>query len=81
MNKNFEKNRLDLAYRRQLIYLNVVLVFISIGILSFVGTFIWNKDYLLQGGLITIIFLLVFLKWHSKIDKNLKIISNKIKEL
>tara|TARA_Y100000310_G_scaffold243038_1_gene247399 strand:- start:1750 stop:1998 length:249 start_codon:yes stop_codon:yes gene_type:complete len=81
MNKSFEKNRLDLAYQRQLHYLNGVLALATVGIFSFLGTFIWNREFLLQGLIIVTIFLIVAYYFHNKIDKNLKEISNKIKEL
>ena len=81
MNKNFEKNRLDLAYRKQLTYLNAILTFVSIGIISFIGTFIWNKDYLIYGLFFVIIIFIIFYLFYLNIDKNLKAISNKIKEL
>jgi len=43
MNKNFEKNRLDLAYQKQLHYLNGAIILSTIGVLSFIGNLIWNK--------------------------------------
>ena len=81
MNKALEKNRLDLAYQRQLYYLNGVIALATIGIISFLGTFIWNRDYLLTGFIIVTIFIIISYYSHNKIDNNLKDISNKIKEL
>ena len=81
MNKNFEKNRLDLAYKKQLSYLNGVIALFTIGLISFIGTFIWNEDKLLIG-LIMVSTIIIFSYYaHKKIDNNLKEISNKIKEL
>ncbi len=81
MNKNFKKNRLDLAYRKQLTYLNAILTFISIGIISFIGTFIWNKDYFIYGLFLIIIVLIVSYAFYLKVDKNLKTTFDKIKKL
>ena len=81
MNKQFEKNRLDLAYQRQLHYLNGVIALATIGVLSFLGTFIWNREFILTGFIIVTLLLLIAYFLHNKIDKNLKEISNKIKEL
>lgn len=81
MNKNFEKNRLDLAYKRQLHYLNAVLMLISIGILSFIGTFIWNRDYLTYGFLLTLLILVISYAFHNSVNKKLKEISEQIKAL
>ena len=81
MRKEFEKNRLDLAYQKQLHYLNGVIAIATIGILSFLGTFIWNKDYLLTGFIIVILLMIISYYLHKKIDKNLKEISNQIRDL
>ncbi|MBI2628720.1 hypothetical protein HYW74_01400 [Candidatus Pacearchaeota archaeon] len=81
VDKSFEKNRLDLAYQRQLHYLNGIIALTTIGMISFLGTFIWNKDYLLVGLIIVTIFVIIAYYLHRKIDRNLKEISNKIKEL
>ena len=81
MNKDLEKNRLDLAYHRQLSYLNAVLTFATIGLLSFIGTFLWNKDYLVYGFLIVIITSLISYYLYIKVNNNLRGISNEIKKL
>ncbi len=81
MNKNFEKNRLDLAYQKQLHYLNGAIILSTIGVLSFIGNLIWNKNNRIMGIISIIIIGLIVIFWHNKIDKNLKEISNKIKNL
>ena len=81
MDKELEKNRLDLAYQRQLHYLNGVIALGTIGILTFLSTFIWNKEKLSIGFLILIILILISYFWHNNIDRNIKEISNKIKYL
>ncbi len=81
MKSKFEKNRLDLAYRKQLTYLNAIVLLATTGILSFIGTFIWNKDYLIYGFLLMIIIWVIAYFFFKKIDKNIKNISGKIKNL
>ena len=75
MKSKFEKNRLDLAYRKQLTYLNAIVLLATTGILSFIGTFIWNKDYLIYGFLLMIIIWVIAYFFFKKIDKNIKNIS------
>ena len=81
MKSKFEKNRLDLAYRKQLTYLNAIVLLATTGILYFIGTFIWNKDYLIYGFLLMIIIWVIAYFFFKKIDKNIKNISGKIKNL
>ena len=79
--KELEKNVLDLAYRKQLNYLNAVLAVGTIGILSFIGTFIWNKESLKLGFILTTAVILLCYAAYKKLDKNMKEISNKIRKL
>lgn len=81
MNKEIEKNRLDLAYHKQLVYLSSVLILVTIGVLSFIGTFIWNKDYLLYGTAIIVTIFTISYVLYRRIDRNLKGISDEIKKL
>ena len=82
MNKQFEKNRLDLAYQRQLQYLNAILILGTLGILSFLGSiFIWDQKYLSFCFILLIICIIIAYFGHNKINKNLKGISNQIKDL
>jgi len=81
MNIHFEKNRLDLAYQRQLYYLNRVIALATIGFISFLGTFIWNKEKLLIGFIILTTLSLISYAWHKQINKKLKEISENIQKL
>lgn len=81
MNAQVEKNRLDLAYRRQLSYLNALLLLATIGMLSFISTFIWKKEFLLQGTFISICIFLIVYFWHKRVDKIMWKISDKIRIL
>ena len=79
--KQLEKNALDLAYHKQLNYLNAVLVVGTLGILSFIGTFIWNRTYFKQGLILTIVIILICFMIHKKVDRNTKEISKRIRKL
>ena len=47
--KELEKNILDLKYRFQMQKINASLTMLTIGILSFFGTFIWYSERLIFG--------------------------------
>ena len=79
--EKLQKNVLDLAYHRQLSHLNAVLLLVTIGILSFIGTFIWKREFLTQGFILTVVILLVSYIFYKRIDKKIKEISNQIKKL
>ena len=81
MNKDNEKNRLDLAYRRQLIYLNAVVLLGTTGFLAFLAPFVLNRQNLLYGFIVSIVILVIVVAWHKKVDKSLREISNSIRKL
>jgi len=78
---DFEKNRLDLAYKRQLAHLNAVLLLFTIGLLPFLGTFIWDKENFTIGFIIATIIFLIAIFWYKRINDTLKKISKQIKKL
>ena len=81
MNVDIEKERLVLAYKRQLTYLNASLLLGTTGVLSFIGSMLINKNFAIYGLIDSIIIVLIVYIWHNKIDNNLKDISNKMKNL
>ncbi len=66
--KELEKNILDLKYQFQMQKINASRIMLTIGILSFVGTFIWYSDRIFGIGisLIAIISSLFFYKTTKK---------------
>ena len=85
MKLNIEKNRLDLAYQRQLQLLNFVLI-VGVGsIISLIIGIILNPEKLLKGkiyyGVGFIMIVIIIYSIYYNINKNLKGISNKIKAL
>ena len=81
MNKNFEKNRLDLAYQKQLSYLNAILTLLTTGVVSFLTTIFIKREFILEGIVIFVVFLLIAGFWFKKVDTNMKNISDEIKRL
>ena len=77
--KNSELKRLELSYQRHLYHLNASLTLLTIGLLSFLGTFIWNKELIKFGFISTTIIFIIGIFWYKNINKNLKKISDKIK--
>jgi len=47
--KDLQKNILDLEYRFELQKINAILIFCTVGILAFVGSFIWYRERLSFG--------------------------------
>mgnify|MGYP001605892039 CR=1 FL=1 len=69
-NKELQKNILDLKYQTELQKINISLVTLTIGILAFVGTFIWYKERLFFGTALSIIISLVSLIFYISLTRN-----------
>ncbi len=81
MNVSLEKNRLDLAYRRNLQILNVVLVVGLGSVVAYLGGLIFNPEQWVNYSLILIVIGSLTYSAYVKIDKNLRGISSKIRSL
>ena len=79
--KYIEKNILDLRYQEHLQKLNAILIFMSVGALSFFGTFIWNIELLGVGIIISIIILVSGFLIYSKIKNSMDDILTDIKKI
>ncbi|MEK6883842.1 MAG: hypothetical protein AABY22_29705 [Nanoarchaeota archaeon] len=79
--KELEKNILDLKYQFQMQKINASLIMLTIGILSFVGTFIWYSERLIFGISISIIVTLLSLFFYKTTKKQLIRIVKDIREL
>lgn len=77
---NTEKDRLILAYNRQLVYLNASLLLGTTGVLSLIISALINKEFAIYGLVIATIITLIVYLWHRQIDNKLKKISNNLKE-
>jgi len=84
MNTNqnyFKKNKLDLEYQKHIQILNGLIIFGTTGLLSFIGTFIWNKELLLQGATIATIIIVISFCGLYIIHKKLRYIEREIEKL
>jgi len=76
-----EKNRLDLAYQRQLCFLSFVLT-IGIGsVISLIIGIIFSPENWFKYSILSLVIGSLAYTFYYKIDENLKKISNKIKKL
>lgn len=75
------KNLLDLQYRRDLQVLNTALMVGTIGLLSFIATFVWKQELLLQGLGLTTLILAACVIVYYKTDKRLRGTLDELKSL
>ena len=82
MNQQIKKNKLDLEHNKYTQILNAVFIFLTTGILSFAGSFIFleDKNKLAIGVSISVLLLIVgyaiYKKINSKLNKIIKEIEN-----
>ena len=76
-----QKNILDLNYHRQTQLLNAVVILGTTGLLSFLGTFIWKRDLLLQGTLIAAVIVAVCLLAYRTVNATMKNILREMEKL
>lgn len=82
MNKtNLEKNTLDLAYKRNLQLLNILLISGIGAVFAFLGSLILNPEKFTYYVYIIILVGLFIYITYKRIDENLKKISRKIRNL
>ncbi len=79
--QHIEKNRLDLAYHRQLQILNGVIILGTTGLISFIGTFVWKPELILQGMLLTAFIAFISLMVYFNVDNRLRSISEELGQL
>ena len=79
--KEIEKNILDLAYKRHLQLLNVILIIGAGTFVAYLAGFVLNQDKILQYTTLLIIIGVITYFLYNKIDDRLKEISAKIKKL
>lgn len=78
---NLQKNRLDLAYQRNLQLLNAVLLVGGGTIVTYFASYIFNPSKFYQYTLLFAVFGIITYLTYQKINEKLKGISNKIKDL
>lgn len=70
-NEDLEKNILDLKYQFQMQKIHASLTMLTVGVLSFVGTFIWYVNRLAFGIGISLVIIIIALFSYSKAKKQL----------
>ncbi|MAH07965.1 hypothetical protein CMI38_06990 [Candidatus Pacearchaeota archaeon] len=80
-NKLIDKNILDLKFKLQSQFMNTSLIMMTIGLLTFISTFIWYKERIFFGIALSTIIILISLILYFSADKKIKIILNKIYKL
>jgi hypothetical protein len=83
MSKTYEieKNRLDLAYKRYLQLLNIILISGLGAVFAYVGALILNPTHFLSYTLVILIIGIITFVFYRRIDASLREISKKIKNL
>jgi len=79
--KEIEKNILDLKYQFQMQKIQSSLTVLSIGILAFLGTFIWYSERLIFGIAISITVVVISLLFYKNTKNKLKNIVKDIRNL
>lgn len=83
MNKQVKKNKLDLEYRKYTQILNAVFIFLTTGILGFIGSFIFleEKNKLLLGIGISVFILIVGIGIYKIVNKKLEEILKEVEKI
>lgn len=82
--KQIKKNKLDLEYHKYIQILNAVLIFLTTGLLGFIGSFIFlleEKNKLFLGVAISVFILIIGYVTYRKTNKKLKEISREMENL
>jgi amino acid permease len=79
--KHLRKNVLDLRYHSESQKINAILVICSVGILAFIGTFIWYHERLYYGMMISILIMLISFFFYKRTKKQMNKILSEIEEL
>lgn len=79
--KELEKNILDLKYKFQMEKMRISLTMLTVGFLSFLGTFIWYTERLIFGVAVSVIIILISTIFYKKSKKQLKNIVLDIRKL
>ena len=83
MDKRTKKNKLDLEYHKYTQVLNAVFIFLTTGILGFIGSFIFleEKNKLLLGISISVFILIVGIGIYKIVNKKLTEILKEVEKI
>ena len=76
--EELKKNKLDMQFRSLSQRLNAILTLGTVGILSFMGVFIWYKERLILGSSIIIIVEFLLFLWYNNIKTRMNGILDQI---
>ncbi|HLD04686.1 MAG TPA: hypothetical protein VJG90_03115 [Candidatus Nanoarchaeia archaeon] len=76
-----EKNRLDLLFHKRLQEQNALLILATTGVLTFIGTFVWNRPDFKIGLLITLSIWIISAIWYFHTTKGMQDILNQLRNL
>ncbi len=79
--KHIQKNVLDLKYQFESQKINAILIICSVGILAFIGTFIWYRERLYFGIGISIIVILISIFLYVRTKRKMQNILTNIESL
>jgi len=80
-NINLKKNILDLKYQLEIQKIHASLTMLTLGVLAFIGTFIWYLERVIFGIAISLIVILLSLIFYAKTKKEINKIIQDIKKL
>lgn len=70
--KELEKNILDLKYQFQMKKMKISLTMLTVGFLSFLGTFIWYGERLVFGIAVSVVIILISSIFYFRTKKQLR---------
>lgn len=79
--EELKKNRLDLEFQSLSQKLNAILILAAVGVLSFIGVFIWHKERLIVGFFIVAGVLFLLYRGYYDIKSEMNNILIKIEEI
>lgn len=79
--KQLQKNVLDLKYQFESQKINAILIICSVGILAFIGTFIWYKERLYFGIGISLLVILISIFFYVRTKRIMNEILDSIENL
>ena len=81
MNKQLKKNVLDLKFHFEIQKINALLVMVTVGILAFMGTFIWYKERIYFGIGISVIIILISIFFYMRVKREINKILEEIEKI
>ena len=79
--KQLRKNILDLKYHFESQKINAILIICSVGILAFIGTFIWYRERLFFGISISVTIIVISTILYKKTRRNMEKILREVERL